>query len=57
MTGSQDKPIEFHAPEFEGCRIVSSSELFSGHREVLIRHGKDCYRLLITRAGKLILNK
>jgi hemin uptake protein HemP len=35
----------------------SSSELLQGHREILIRHGEDTYRLRLTRNGKLILHK
>ena len=38
-------------------RIVSSGELFTGGREILIRNKNDTYRLMITKAGKLILNK
>lgn len=40
-----------------GKRVIRSEELFGGRREVLIEHDHDQYRLLITRAGKLILNK
>ncbi len=38
-------------------RVVKSEELFSGFSEVMIRHKNDLYRLMITKAGKLILNK
>ena len=38
-------------------RIIRSDELFNGAAEVLIQHREDFYRLLITKAGKLILNK
>ncbi len=38
-------------------RILSSEELFNGKSEVVIKHNNDFYRLMITRAGKLILNK
>ncbi len=38
-------------PEFE------SRQLLQGSREVLIRHGGECYRLRHTRNGKLILTK
>jgi hemin uptake protein HemP len=34
-----------------------SGMLFSGSREILIRHGDAVYRLKITKQGKLILNK
>ena len=42
---------------FPPMRVLASEELFTGGREVLIRHKKDTYRLKITKAGKLILNK
>ncbi|GIX34759.1 MAG: hypothetical protein KatS3mg126_0538 [Lysobacteraceae bacterium] len=38
-------------------RELSSTELLAGAREVLIRHGDQCYRLHHTRSGKLILTK
>jgi hemin uptake protein HemP len=34
-----------------------SEQLFQGHRELLILHGGETYRLKVTRNGKLILNK
>ena len=36
---------------------VCSDELFRGGHEIVIVHGRDEYRLRITRAGKLILTK
>ncbi len=38
-------------------RSFSSAELLQGAREVLIQHGSEIYRLRLTKAGKLILNK
>jgi hemin uptake protein HemP len=38
-------------------RRVRSEDQLEGRREVLIRHGKECYRLTHTRSGKLILTK
>lgn len=38
-------------------RIFRSEELFQGEREIVITHGVSEYRLQITKAGKLILNK
>jgi len=38
-------------------RVLSSQELFKGTREVLIEHEHEQYRLIITKAGKLVLNK
>jgi|SoiMethySBSTD1v2_1073268.scaffolds.fasta_scaffold2536119_2 hemin uptake protein HemP len=37
--------------------IVQSCDLFGTEREVVIVHGKETYRLRITRADKLILTK
>lgn len=37
--------------------VVDSSALLRGHREVLIRHGGEVYRLRHTRNDKLILTK
>lgn len=39
-----------------GCEL-DSARLLQGQREVLIRHGCECYRLRHTRNGKLILTK
>lgn len=36
---------------------LDSARLLQGQREVLIRHGSECYRLRHTRNGKLILTK
>ena len=36
---------------------LDSTLLLGGRREVLIRHGNDCYRLRHTRNDKLILTK
>lgn len=38
-------------------REVTSSELLRGETELLIRHGDELYRLMLTRNGKLILQK
>ena len=38
-------------------RIVDSTALMDGRREILIRHGDDLYRLRITASNKLILTK
>ena len=43
--------------KIEQARILCSHELFQGRREVFIRHCDHQYRLQITKAGKLILNK
>jgi hypothetical protein len=41
----------------EVVRSISSEELLAGQRMVVIRHGKEEYRLQLTGAGKLILTK
>lgn len=38
------------------CR-VASAELLRGKRKLIIEHGDTTYVLLLTRNGKLILNK
>ena len=45
------------APGPDGLRVVTSEKLLLGQREIIIRHGSEDYRLRLTRAGKLILNK
>jgi hemin uptake protein HemP len=37
--------------------VFDSARLLQGGREVLIRHGGECYRLRHTRNDKLILTK
>lgn len=37
--------------------VFDSSGLLQGGREILIRHGGECYRLRHTRNDKLILTK
>ena len=45
------------APAASALPEVESLRLLQGQREVLIRHGNDCYRLRHTRNDKLILTK
>ena len=44
-------------PSSAEVKVLHSEELFGGHREVAIEHNGSFYRLMITKAGKLILNK
>jgi hemin uptake protein HemP len=37
--------------------FIDSARLFADRKEVHIRHEGEFYRLLVTRNGKLILNK
>lgn len=36
---------------------VTSADLLRGRRKLIIEHGESTYVLLLTRNGKLILNK
>jgi hemin uptake protein HemP len=50
------------ASDCETCRVeavrsIASEELMAGQRMIVIRHGKEEYRLQVTGAGKLILTK
>lgn len=38
-------------------RVVSSEALLAGHRQLIIEHGDERYRLLLTSSNKLILTK
>jgi len=38
-------------------RVLDSADLLAGDRQVFIQHGSELYRLLVTRNGKLILQK
>ncbi len=44
-------------PARQGMTVLDSAQLFADHREVCIRHRGEFYRLLMTKNGKLILNK
>lgn len=39
------------------ARSIDSARLLEGAREIVIRHGDACYRLIHTRNDKLILTK
>lgn len=62
---AQLKPLDFpatSAPVEESAAapampVLDSRLLLNGGREVLIRHGDECYRLRHTRNDKLILTK
>jgi hemin uptake protein HemP len=38
-------------------RMISSAELLRQHKEIIIRHGAERYRLRMTSNNKLILTK
>jgi hemin uptake protein HemP len=41
----------------DGAPVVSSRDLLGEGREVIILHGRDRYRLFLTKSNKLILTK
>ena len=51
LTGSND------AVSPRETRVVRSEDLLAGRSEIFIEHGEEKYRLRLTRAGKLILQK
>ena len=53
---SQERPVVIESTPVT-LRTVRSEDLLQGSREVLIQHGAEMYRLRLTKAGKLILNK
>ena len=59
LPGSEEKSqVSNKTPWNENTpRVVSSEDLFRGRQEVIINHQQNLYRLMITKAGKLILNK
>ena len=66
MLASQTHPSAFESADAAAAGVareprphgeLDSVQLLDGRREVLIRHGGECYRLRHTRNGKLILTK
>lgn len=53
----REQRAEPRNPKSNQERVLRSEELFGEERVVLIQHGREYYRLMITRQGKLILNK
>lgn len=45
------------AAEMRAGVVLESCDIFKGCNEIIILHAGEQYRLRITRAGKLILNK
>ncbi|MHB8970043.1 MAG: hemin uptake protein HemP [Pirellulaceae bacterium] len=60
---SANEPGESEGEVFCLCRdrahvrVVRSEDLLHGHRELMIVHGQEVYRLFCTRNNKLILQK
>ena len=60
MTESEKSPAEgLPAPDQAESNPppLRSEDLLHGRREVQILHGDEIYRLMVTRNGKLILQK
>ncbi len=56
-SGSTGIDARSPSPSAPGAYELDSARLLQGQREVLIRHGGECYRLRHTRNDKLILTK
>lgn len=55
---STNPPSMTSAPPLpQDSRMLQSTDIFAGTREVLIAHGDEYYRLRLTRSNKLILHK
>ena len=54
---SSYEPAQASRPPATVSREITSADILQGAREVLIRHGEETYRLILTRNGKLILHK
>lgn len=58
MTGGQESVVAKEpGQELPPLPAIESRTLLAGHREVLIRHGEDTYKLKLTSNNKLILMK
>ena len=58
--GLDDMPRSPRQPDAApppGTPVLDSSQLFGGHRQIVIGHNGCRYVLRITKHGKLILNK
>ena len=58
MTAPEENPAKPQSPpELPSLRAIRSEEILQGSKEVRIVHEGEVYRLLVTRNGKLILQK
>lgn len=55
----EDKSIDPELIQDKGSspRVFESRDLFDKEKVIIIRHENNSYRLMITKQGKLILNK
>jgi hemin uptake protein HemP len=56
MTAANSQPRTKEADEGK-VPTVSSLVLLAGRKQLIIRHGREQYRLLLTSSNKLILTK
>jgi hemin uptake protein HemP len=57
QASSPPSDLKAEAPAPPEPQTVSSEELLGGRRQLIIQHGGERYRLLVTRSNKLILTK
>ena len=57
MTALDPNAPAAHPPSARSVARIASDQLMKGQREIIIRHGREEYRLRVTAAGKLILTK
>ena len=57
MAEPNDPETDKESPGGSAAPAVSSRDLLGDRRELLILHGGERYRLLLTRSNKLILTK
>ncbi|PKU25269.1 hemin uptake protein HemP [Telmatospirillum siberiense] len=57
MTNSAPAPETKPALPPAAPPVLSSLDLLAGHREIIIQHGTEFYRLRLTNNNKLILFK
>jgi hemin uptake protein HemP len=56
MTAANSQPRTKEADKGQ-APTVSSLELLAGRKQLIIQHGREQYRLLLTNSNKLILTK
>jgi len=54
---SSDSPSPSASPEPSNVPTISAQDLLQGHKEILIDHQGEVYRLRVTSRGRLILQK
>jgi hemin uptake protein HemP len=57
MTKTSPEPGDHPEKTEAAAPVLSSRDLLAGHREVIIEHGAERYRLRLTSSNKLILVK